>query len=141
MAYLLKQKFNINELAGLSSRAKSVLLVMSEENLREIFERHLQIHGFKTIGCHFANHAQVALALPNCDLLVIDFKASQEAQDKLEFLKIVNRNFPRISVVTVGSALENVLLEELMALGVVGHLDRRLTRPGDLVAIVKTFMA
>lgn len=141
MAYLLRQKFNINELVSLSNRAKKVLLAMSEENLREIYERHLKIHGFKTIGCHFANHAQVALALPDCDLLVIDFNAAQESQDKMEFLKIINRNFPKIPVVTVGNALGNVLLEKLMALGIVGHLDRRLTRPADLAAIIKTFMS
>lgn len=140
MAYFLRQKFNINELVSLSNRAKKVLLVMSEENLREIYQRYLEAQGYETVGCHFANHAQVALALPNCDLLVIDFNTAQEGQDKMEFLKIINRNFPKIPVVTVGSALESVLLEKLMALGIVGHLDRRLTRPGDLAAIIKTFM-
>src|SRR3989338_11438653 len=124
MLYVLKQKFNIADLAEFPHTDKSVLLVVSEENLREIYRRHLEISGFAVKSADFGNHPEIARHLGAIDLLIMDLRDSREP-DKLAFLKLLKQDFPGVSVITIGLGLDEVILQSLMALGVVGHLDRK----------------
>ncbi len=139
MDYVSRQKFNINELVNAPRNQKRVLLVISEEYLREIYCRHLEANDFEVFVSNFGNHPVIARFLNFSDILIIDLKNSEE-DDKLDFLKIIAREFPQISVITVGHGLDEKLLRPLMALGVVGHLDRRFSRPQDLIDIAKTIL-
>lgn len=137
MVYLLKQKFNIRELTELAKPLKRVLLVVEDEVLSEIYRRHLEAHEFEVRALAFGDHLKIVSHLGHCDLLVLEIRHAQETA-KLEFLRIVARQYPYIPAVTVGFGLEEQILRILMDLGVVGHLDRRFSQPRDLVTMIKT---
>src|SRR3989344_4836625 len=139
MDYVTRQKFNINELTNVPRIQKRVLLIIGEEYLREIYCRHLEAVDFEVLVSNFGNHFAIAKFLNSSDILIIDLKNSEE-DDKLDFLKSISREFPRISIITIGHSLDEKRLLPLMALGVVGHLDRRFSRPQDLVNIARTIL-
>lgn len=137
MPYVLKQKFNVAELSGIVKPLKRALLVISEEVLRDIYFRLFLQHDFDVRAVSFGDHRTMTSHLNSTDLLVIDLLDSQNS-DRMEFLKILSRDFPAMSVITVGYQLSEQTLNKIMALGVVGHLDRKFSRPEDLVKIAKS---
>ncbi len=52
MVYVLKQKFNIADLAEVSPARARVLLVLEEQLLGEIYRRHFFSHGFEAELAH-----------------------------------------------------------------------------------------
>ncbi|MBI3231966.1 MAG: response regulator [Candidatus Doudnabacteria bacterium] len=137
MAYFTKQKFKISDLARVPKSGPSVLLVISEESLREIYLRHLLRHNFEVNCAAFGNPYSISQYLDEADLLVLDIKNFQEA-DRLKFLKALAQKFPSLPVVTIGLGLSEAYIKTIMALGVAGHLDRQFSRPEDLAQVVKT---
>src|SRR3989344_1165428 len=105
MPYVFKQKFNVAELAGVVSPSRKVLLVISEDTLRDIYYRLFTQHNFDVSSAAFGDHVAMAGHLGSAGLLVIDFKNPEE-DDKLEFLKIISSDFPQVSVITIGHALD-----------------------------------
>lgn len=137
MQYLTKQKFNISDLAPVVKHAPRVLLVVSEDYLREIYLRHLLRSNFEVNAAAFGDFLSIAKHLERADSLVMELKNSQ-AEDRVEFLKLLALRFPSMPVVTVGLGLNEHVLKTIMALGVASHLDRQFSRPGDLVQVLKT---
>lgn len=137
MVFLSKQKFNVQELAEVIKPKRNVLLIMGEEPLGEVYRRHLNDHDFVVDVYDFAEVVEIARRLNSASLLVMELR-HDAGNRQLEFLKAVKRDFPNISVITVGQAIEDEILSKLMDLGVIGHLDRRFSRPQDLVVLAKT---
>ena len=139
MNYLLKQKFNIADLVEIPSEKVEVLLVLEEPSLGEIYHRHFLQQGYEANLADFTNLDYVSALLPTAALIVMDFYAHSQ-QPKLEFLRHVRKNFPRVSVITVGHALEDHVMHQLMEAGVVGHVNRKFSRPFDIIEIAKTIL-
>ncbi len=137
MSYVLKQKFNIADLAEVSPARARVLLVLEEQLLGEIYRRHFFSHGFEVELAHERDLLRVADLLKRADLVVMDFSLENHGP-RLQFLKWVRQGFPRISVITVGHALEDSIMNRIMDAGVAGHVDRKFSRPMDIIEIAKT---
>ncbi|MEK7618348.1 MAG: hypothetical protein AAB410_04330 [Patescibacteria group bacterium] len=136
MAYITKQKFNIRELVGSLPPTKTILLVINEENLREIYRRQLIEHNFQVNTAVFADVVAMARYLNSADLLIVEL--ANTSDEKLEFLRIITKDFSNLPVITVGHTISGNILEKVMSLGVVSHLDRKFSRPADLALMVKT---
>lgn len=140
MSYILKQKFNIRELANLPVvSTERVLLIVDEDYLRGIYEKHLLQEGFEVVSSDFADVSFISEALETAGLLVVDFSDALW-KHKLAFLKVVGRDFPGLAIITIGYDLGQEILEELMVLGVRGHLERKFSQPRDLVEITRVVL-
>ena len=137
--YLIKEKFNFRDLANVVLLQKRVLLVIDEITLQDIYVRHLEAQQFLVTTAKFADFFAIAEAVKSADMLILDFNKFIFNQ-RLEFLKSLVKSFPHLPVITIGFSLEEEMLSSLMALGIVGHLDRKLSRPQDLLALIKTLI-
>lgn len=137
MVYVLKQKFNIADLAQVNPVRARVLLVLEEQLLGEIYRRHFFSHGFEAELAQERDLLRVTDLLKTSDLVVMDFSLENHGP-RLQFLKWIRQGFPRISVITVGHALEDSIMNRIMDAGVAGHVDRKFSRPMDIIEIAKT---
>lgn len=135
VTYITKQKFNLRELVGPLAPTKIILLVINEENLREIYRRQLIAHNFQVYASPLGDVVAMAHYLNSADLLIVEL--ADTSDDKLEFLKIISKDFSNLPIVTVGHTVSGSILAKVMSLGVVSHFDRKFSRPADLAQIVK----
>ena len=91
MAYITKQKFNIRELVGSLPPTKTILLVINEENLREIYRRQLIEHNFQVNTAVFADVVAMARYLNSADLLIVEL--ANTSDEKLNFKDYYQRFF------------------------------------------------
>ncbi len=130
MAYLFKQKLVFKPVPP----ARLVFVVEPEEYLLELYCKHLlaeqyEVRGFRDLD---------ALVLPpgrgaGPDVAVI----STQQLRRPDFQDIKTEKLPAsVKIISVGSSTDADFIRNLMSMGVSSHLERRLTRPRDLVEIV-----
>lgn len=140
MAYLLKQKFKISELVPNLSPARRILLVEPEYYVKHVYLKHLKEHGYEPF--HSANLSDALLILKNmnADAAILNPHAEDEYKNFISRLSVLRNLYPSLPVITVGQSLPVSILSEIMALGVISHLEKRLTRPGDIITVIKTIL-
>lgn len=139
MPYLLKQKFNITELAP-AQAVKHVMLVEPEYYAREVYLKHLSENGY---GSSYSTNIPAALVILQAfrpDAIILSPHSEKTFENFIYGLSAIRRIHPQMPMVTVGNSLPVNVLSEIMSLGVVGHLEKKLTRPGDIIAVIKTVL-
>ena len=136
MAYIFRQKLNLNELAVLESPSKKILLAEPEEYLLQLYSRYLDLHNFEVHHCQDPLLLQNALPKYNPHLLILNIDASSARAT----LRSVRSSWPHLPIVTIGYNVEPATLRNLMTMGISSHIDRRMTRPQDLVIIAQTIL-
>ncbi len=140
MPYLFKNRFSIAELASIDSAVQRIVLAEPEEYLRELYAQLLANNNFRIF------HSSGSAALENeirqfsPHLLIISSNFAGADSQLPPVLKKLKYGFPNLPVVTLGYNLDNEQLKALMSAGISSHIDRRLTRPADVVMVVKTIL-
>jgi hypothetical protein len=136
MAYLFKQKLQINELSGLSQPNFRVLVYEPDETLGGLYAHYLSLHNFDIKGC--PDLAGLKDYINNFQPQILVFSADSAAA--FASAKTIFSYYPGLKVVTTGYNLNSEGVSQLMSLGVLSHLNRRFTRPADLPALLKTLL-
>jgi DNA-binding NtrC family response regulator len=137
--YLTKEKFNIHDLVNLSVKPHRILVISPDEALRQIYQRHLEADQFVVRSSHFEDWLKIAEDLITFDLLILDI-VNERLTEQQKWLSELRGNYPSVKIITVGMGLSETDLTTLMSAGIVGHIDKKLTRPQDLVLLIKTFI-
>lgn len=136
MPYLFKQKLNIGDFSAAQVMRKKILIHEPENYLSQIYVSYFRQQNFDVRRCpdlkHLSDHAKSF----SPDLLVCSLEAGGSGEWLINFKQF----FRAVSVVTIGFDTGSDTLKKLMAAGCSGHLNRRLSRPQDLVDIVKTIL-
>lgn len=133
MTYIFQKRYNLQEIARQqATKEATVMLGVFPWELGEIYARHLRLQNFIAVASPEAARLEEALVRHEPDLLLLNLTANP-----LSLLKTVRQARPLLTVVTVGGGEHNLHLPELMALGVSGHVNRHLSRPGDVAIIAR----
>ncbi|MFA5991438.1 MAG: hypothetical protein WC794_04295 [Candidatus Doudnabacteria bacterium] len=138
MPYLFKEKFNIADLVDAQTQVRRVVICEPEEYLAALYGHYLTQHNFDIKHCPHVNGLKDLLVSFSPRLLVLNIEANN-----LERNLVLNllRQFPNIGVITMGYNTGGEVVKELMGAGICGHIDRRLSRPKDLIYIVKAVLS
>lgn len=129
---LFKQKFYLrDDMAMNHPRPKLILILEPEEYLVAIYGRYfLQPHfRLKTLG---DMHEEGPDFSP--DLLIINTDAY------FEWLVKLKKDFPNLPVISIGDSLTAGQLKQLMSYGVTSHINKKFSRPNDMVTLTKTIL-
>ncbi len=138
MTYLFKQKLNLRELVGVEELRYKVLIYEPESYLSALYAHYLSVHNLDIKHCPNLLNIKEAIAVFAPDLLVFSYDDDIPKQAKV--LNHLLACFPNLKVVSIGSDIHNDCLKELMSLGIVSHINRKLTRPQDVVEVIKTLL-
>ncbi len=139
MAYLFKQKLLIGDLVDLELRPKRVLIHEPEEYLSALYGSYLRAHNFEVAHCPNLNLLIQTSADFLPDVLIFNLEAGQ-AKVLVAWLSKFSRSFPNISVITTGFNTDAEVLKNLMPTGLISHINRRLSKPQDIVEVVKALL-
>ncbi len=137
MSYLFKEKFNIGDLVNIQTQTNRVVICEPEDYLAALYAHYLSRHNFDIKHCPQVETLTGVLKLFSPRILVFNVDAQKSGRRLILGLR---RQFPGISVITVGYNTSGELIKELMSAGVSGHIDRRLSKPKDLIHIVKAVL-
>ncbi len=137
MAYLFRQKLYLKDLAGLSAPPKKILISEPESYLSALYGHYLEAHNFDIKHCPRLDQIKAALANFSPHLLLVN--ADSRGVEHLLGADFKSE-FPRLLVVTTAYNLNAKNLGLLMNAGATGHINRQLTRPQDVVDIVKALL-
>lgn len=141
MAYLFRQRFHLSELAELPEQpARRVLLVEPETYRAGLYRRHLEpAFCVDHLPALPAWRGPETLGFPH--VAVVSCEAAPSLGALTEQLARFVRFAPHVPVVTLAYDLSTEDLKLLMALGVASHLNRALSRPQDLPAVLLSVLA
>jgi hypothetical protein len=142
MAYIFKQKLNIHDLAGVVHRQKRVLVHEPEEYLSALYGHYLREHNFDVKHCPDLGKISHLIASFRPDVLVFcsDATHSLSSREIKKLLSGFSLELPDLRLVATGLNSSGELLRELMSAGVLGHINRKLSRPQDLVVVIKSIL-
>lgn len=137
--YLTKEKFNIQDLVDLSFKPSRILVISADEMLRQIYQQHLEANKFLVGLGHYKDLIPASEELTQYDLWILDI-VNELFDEQQQWLVVAKNSYPNVKIITLGMGLPEGYLTNLMSAGIVGHIDRKLTRPQDLVLLIKTII-
>lgn len=140
MAYIFRRKFDIRELAAPVQQAKRVLIAEPEEYLRALYAHHLSDEDFFVKPCADAEALAGHIVAFIPDVLVINACLHGTAASTARYLRQLCSRHPSLLVVTLGFGDSPEEVKHLMATGVSAHLDRKFSKPRDIVEIIRTLV-
>jgi len=140
MAYIVKEKFNIFDLVPEAGGGKSVIVAEPEWYLAKMYQKHLLSNGFKVrlAGEPYEIHGLLRAAPTNAVLLNIEMYEHSNAAS--QHIAHIMENFPGVIIVTVGFDTAGEDLKKYMSAGIGSHMNRKMSKPGDVVHIFKTLL-
>ncbi|MBL8029786.1 MAG: hypothetical protein JNN11_00895 [Candidatus Doudnabacteria bacterium] len=140
MNYIEKQKFNLYELVGESVRKKRILLLEPEYYSRGLYARHLKLGGMHVVCAENMDHCIFMVKTCEPDLALISPHSERDLNKFIDKLKDLRKEHEFLPIMTIGQYLPSDILGKMMNLGVASHMEKRLSRPKDVVLIIKTFI-
>ena len=139
MSYITKQKFSLNDLLPPRDH-KIVGIVEAEEYLAKLYQQYLSRHAYGVHICSAVHLVGEFVYTTSPDLLVINPDIFQKLDTLVGVIEDLIEAYPKLLIVTIGYNSEHEQLRQLMSAGIVSHLNRKLSRPQDLVIIVKSLL-
>jgi DNA-binding NtrC family response regulator len=141
MEYLFRQHYNLQPLPDAiapDSASPIVLLAESEPEALALYARHLARADLQVNVC-----MELALLLRQVQdsrpgLLIIN--PTPDITAAIALLRQIAAAQPGIPVITIGAAIPDAYLDQLMASGVALHLNRSLTRPQDIAVAARQLL-
>jgi hypothetical protein len=140
MAYIFKQKLKLSDLASLAIAPKRVLIYEPEKDLAALYAYYLSEQNFEIKHCLDFEAIRQSVINFQPNLLIF----STDSPDNLPKIRLfpvaLIKEFPSLRVISTGYNLSGQGIGELMAIGVISHINRRLSRPQDLAILVTTLL-
>ncbi len=140
MAYLYRKKFDIRELAIINDPVKKVLVIEPEEYLLALYAYHISRQNFFVRSCPKVDAVFNALDDFEPHACVLNAHLWGSGAAMAAGFRKMRQHFPSMVIITIGSRAGQDDLRRLMDNGVNAHLDRKLSRPADVVEILKTLL-
>lgn len=140
MRYIVKQKLNIADLVNIKQQNHKILLYEPEDFLAGLYLKHL-------IGGDFeVKHSPVLELLYghikefNPKVIIFNLDTSIDINTKINWLKNFKKESPEVYIITTGFNTTSEILRIILGLGISSHINRRLSRPQDIVVLAKTLL-
>ncbi len=139
MAYIFKQKLRIEDLVDLPVREKKVLIHEPEEYRAALYGSYLRDHNFVVDFCPHIFFLNDSVKTFSPHLLIFNLEGDGQGS-KIAWLLSFKQRFPNVLVVTLGFNTDAETLKLLMPAGLSSHINRRLSKPQDIVEVVKALL-
>lgn len=136
MAYIIKQKLKLEDLANVAKPPLRVLLYEPDSDLGQLYVYYLQANDFEVWHHQDFSSIRQAISSFQPQLLLL----SSDGQFSVAGFQSVLSQFPGLKAVSFGYNLKHEAISQLMRAGILSHINRRLTRPNDLAVIVKSLV-
>lgn len=140
MSYYIQQKFQITDFLSPKLPQKKITVAADDDELRRLYCFYLHQHNFQAFPCAGVDSVHEHLKNFQPHLLLFCMNGEGKQRDALRHITVLSRQYPELKIVTIGIISRHDELKEILDLGVCGHIDRKLTRPRDIIEVVKVIL-
>ncbi len=140
MAYIFKQKFDVRELTGRQPLRKKIMIVEPEIYACALYAYHLSAANYFVKSCDRLDNLDAELVEFVPHLLLVDPFAAEHRASAPHFLTRIRESYPQLLIITIGLGADLAAVRNLTVAGINAHVDRKLTKPQDITAIVKMLL-
>ena len=137
MQYIIQEKFHIAKVSNVNFFDFPVLLFEQENSLAGIYVKHFAQKNFVCHTCNSLNTLFNAVKVVMPKVLVLGFPENINFSEIVSQIANLKNSFKLLPIICYSYSLPAELVKELMALGVFSHIDRKFSRPRDLVNLVE----
>jgi DNA-binding response OmpR family regulator len=141
MVYLFKEKFNLLDLVPVKKQPlKLVMILEPEEYLLSLYSHYLERNNFQVKHCRQVDALHKEIHSHHPDLLILNTGIFKQLGALVDLLTELRQSFAGLPVVTIGHNINGEDISKMMATGISSHIDRRLSRPRDVVHVVEAIL-
>ena len=140
MTYVFKEKFQLADLANVSRVAKCVVLLETDSILRDIYKTEFGLLGLDSVFCENQFEVDSVVKRHNPHLFICNTDIFKNESELIELLKYIKKIYHYLPLLTYSLRTSPDLLSKLLNCGVSSHLDRKFSRPRDLLDIVRAVL-
>jgi hypothetical protein len=140
MLFISKQKFNLADARSLPAAPALILTIGLEEYLAALYRPDMFLPEFYAKHYLWTLEVEEKILEERPAVLLIDTDTYFKKPEFHKIISQVRRTFPGLPILTIGLNSDAELVKQLMALGVAGHINRKFSRPEDVVTVVKTVL-
>ncbi len=133
MEYLFREKLIRPGLKIQDVFPRMVLIAEPSKPLCEIYARLFNPDDFMVHSC--TEYAVLNMLLRELDPALLLLTITPFKHDSFSHVKKITKNHPELKIITMSHDSEQQGLGKLMSLGVSGHINKKLTRPKDVVEL------
>lgn len=131
----LSQKLFVPSVGVVDADRKIILVADHQPEMSKIYANLFENLECLAHTCHEIHKLESELA--NLEPHVLILNITTFADQAIKRVKSMRSSYPEMVMVTLSDSGNDVELHRLMELGVVGHLNKQLTRPRDVLLLVK----
>jgi hypothetical protein len=140
MPYIHREKINFRDLLHPQQKAYRIVVAEPETELFGIYDRHFSEEGLTAHHCRELSSLLGHLANLEPHVLVVSLEFREGIEHTRRFLAHIKKYYPLTHLITVSKGGGPEHMKIPMQLGVSGHINRQLSRPQDVVMIVKAIL-
>ncbi|GEM_PF-747751 len=140
MSYLFKQKLDLRELTGQVLPAKLIIVAEPEEYLLALYSYYLQKNNFEVIHCTQGIELLELIERHTPHLIIFNPRSYGGIKEAVKFVNNLIGAYPFVPIVTIGNDISTEDLRALMSSGIASHIDRRLSKPMDVVHVARSIL-
>jgi DNA-binding NarL/FixJ family response regulator len=136
MKYLFKEHYSLPVMLPESNEIRVYKAVVYEPQmeLAQIYAKYLNQQNLETYICLHQNSLSSLSENLSPQILVYNIEGGYE------LLRNVKRQWPQMLVITIANDFGDTEIDDLMAIGVSGHINRKTTHPQDIGILVKELL-
>jgi len=135
---MFKQKFNISDLVDLQQKQLFVVVAEPITDLAALYKRYLSQSGFVVNHHSDAESLHAALGVLQPDVLLLSSQQYEKVNQVVAAVKKALEQNPKLYIITVGFDTPSDHLQQYMNAGIASHINRKTSRPNDVVDIIHT---
>ncbi len=141
MPFLIKQKFNIYDLAPEVIGQNKVIVLEPDFYLANLYKKYLEQSDFLVSRCSHPDYAQDHLAIFSPKALLVNSDSYKNVKMAAKAIEQYLLLVPGLVVVTLGFNTNSEDLRHLLDVGVCGHINRWSSRPKEIVELFNSLVA
>lgn len=139
MNYLKKQKFNILELIETSSNLR-ILFYEPHLTLGEIYKNYLRQKKYEIIDCYELTDLEDLISKNEPHTVIFSIHNLNIFSEIVKKIQRVSNKYSRLPILSYAYELPAEHVSNLMKAGIVSHVDRKFSKPKDLVFLIETIL-
>lgn len=137
MAYIFREKFKISDLAPQAALVKKIMLLDEDEDLLNFYGSLLAQKNFEIVACPSLPEVDGLVRRHRPKALICNLDIFSSPTEFVRLLDSLRKFYPELLCITHTIKFGQNDLRQLMSAGVSGHIERRFSRPSDMVMVVR----
>lgn len=134
MKYIFEQHYSLPNMKLDTDTIYRAIVFEPKFELAELYAKYLRMQNLETYTCQDDAHLETLAASVSPHIIIYNI------DNGYTVLKFIKHKSPSTFIITIGGDFGDAELDDLMAIGISGHINRKVTQPRDIGILAKQLL-